>query len=326
MIHVALTIDSNYVKYCAVVIASVINSGAGEAFTFHVVGNGLSDDDKSAIASVATSLSSGASVRFYGVPDYLLSQYSLLWGRGRLSMTVFYRCMLASLLPSSVERVVYLDCDVIVVRSLRRLWDSPLDGLALAAVPDLLRTPDEYFERLRYDRSFGYFNGGVLLLNLDYWREHGVEDRLSSYFRDHRDRVVRNDQDIMNAVLYKEKKLLDYVWNVQIDVFDRVNHKNREASDRCLRIISEAAIIHFCHRKKPWHFACAHPMRRVYFDAERLTPYDSLAALQSGKVRSRLFFHNILYTLGIKKQKMLTERELGALLADYGNRTGSASR
>lgn len=52
-----------------------------------------------------------------------------------------------------------------------------------------------------------------------------MERRLSDFFNEHRDRVVRNDQDIMNAVLYKEKVLVDYVWNVQIDVFDRISHK-----------------------------------------------------------------------------------------------------
>lgn len=64
----------------------------------------------------------------------------------------------------------------------------------------------KYFSRLEYDSKYGYFNGGMLLINLDYWRKHNVENRLKEYFRANLDKVVRNDQDIMNAVLYKENR------------------------------------------------------------------------------------------------------------------------
>ncbi len=312
MIHVALTIDHSYVRYCAVVIASAIRSTKESAIYFHIVGNGLTEGDRSVLSAVAANR-----IAFYTVPDDMLNQYTLLWGAGRLNMTVFYRCMLASLLPVSVVKVLYMDCDVVVVRSLYELWNTKLNVFAVAGVPDLLRTPDEYFERLDYDRSLGYFNGGVLLLNLNYWRAHDVESRLSAYFREHQDRVVRNDQDIMNAVLCREKVLVDYKWNVQIDVFDRVNHKTEEDRNRCLGIISNAAIIHFCHRKKPWHYACAHPMKQVFFDAELLTTFDSLSPISTPWVKVKLFFHNILYTLGLKKQKMLTESELKQELDEY---------
>ncbi len=312
MIDVALTIDHNYVRYCAVVIASIKCATTDDQVRFHVVGNDLTDSDREVLMSVSDGMTA-----FYTVPADMLAQYSLLWGKGRLNMTVFYRCMLATLLPPDVHKVIYMDCDVIVVRSLTSLWNTDLDNLAVAGVPDLLHTPDEYFNRLGYDRSYGYFNGGVLLLNLDYWRANNVERRLSDFFNKHRDRVVRNDQDIMNAVLYKEKVLVDYVWNVQIDVFDRISHKTPEGSAHCLRIINDAAIVHFCHKKKPWHYACVHPLKRIFFEAEKHTPFDSLTPISTPKVKRRLFFHNILYTLGLKKQKMLTEKELEQKLSDY---------
>lgn len=143
---------------------------------------------------------------FYTVPSLLLEAYELKWGHKRLSMTVFYRCLLATILPETIEKVVYMDCDVLVLQSLRDLWNTPMENIAVAGVQDLLETPKEYFSRLEYDSKYGYFNGGMLLINLDYWRKHNVENRLKEYFRANLDKVVRNDQDIMNAVLYKENR------------------------------------------------------------------------------------------------------------------------
>ena len=307
VIHIALTIDENYVRYCTVVIASVLENNKEEPVVFHVVANGLSAQSRSQLTLQAAK--GGSKVFFYAAPSSLLCDFQLKWGGKRLSMTVFYRCVLATILPDYVKQVIYMDCDVLVLQSLRGLWNTRMEGYAMAGVQDLLKTPEEYFVRLGYDRKHGYVNGGVLLLNLDYWRNNDVENRLKKYFKEHTAQIVRNDQDIMNAVLIHEKIMLDFKWNVQIDVFGTDNYKDEALREKCLQIASDIGILHYCYRKKPWHYNCIHPLRELFFEYERLTPFDDYASLSSPWSRVHRFMHNLPYTIGLKKSKVLTKRQ-----------------
>ncbi len=315
MIHIALTIDENYIRYCVVVIASVLENNKEEDVSFHIVANDLSTQSQELLVQQAEK--GGGKVCFYSVPFSLLDDYQLKWGERRLSMTVFYRCVLASVLPSSVTQVLYMDCDVLVLQSLRELWNTPMDGYAMAGVQDLLYTPDEYFERLGYERKYGYVNGGVLLLNLDYWRKNDVENRLKVYFKEHLTLVVRNDQDVMNAVLVHEKVMLDMKWNVQMDVFLTCNYKEETMRKKCLAIAQDIGILHYCYRKKPWHYNCIHPMRELFFKYQRLTPFDDWTRLCSPWNKVHRFVHNLPYTLGFKQSKILTKSQFESFLSDY---------
>ena len=85
--------------------------------TFHIVANDLTSNSKTIIFNQVKN--SKALVSFYTVPSLLLEAYKLKWGHHVLSMTVFYRCLLATILPETIEKVVYMDCDVLVLQSLR---------------------------------------------------------------------------------------------------------------------------------------------------------------------------------------------------------------
>ena len=317
MIHIALTIDENYVRYCTVVMASILENNKMDDITFHIVANDLTSNSKTIISDQVKN--SKALVSFYTVPSLLLEAYELKWGHKRLSMTVFYRCLLATILPATIEKVIYMDCDVLVLQSLRDLWNTPMENIAVAGVQDLLETPKEYFSRLEYDSKYGYFNGGMLLINLDYWRKHNVENRLKEYFRANLDKVVRNDQDIMNAVLYKEKQMLDMKWNVQIDVFLTKHYSDINLRNKCLAVAGDIGILHYCYRKKPWHYNCIHPMRDLFFKYQKLTPFDDYSRLQKPLSKMHRFLHNLPYTLGIKESKILDKKKFERYLDEKNN-------
>ena len=102
MIHIALTIDENYVRYCTVVMASILENNKMDDITFHIVANDLTSNSKTIIFNQVKN--SKALVSFYTVPSLLLEAYELKWGHKRLSMTVFYRCLLATILPETIRK------------------------------------------------------------------------------------------------------------------------------------------------------------------------------------------------------------------------------
>ena len=70
-----------------------------------------------------------------------------------------------------MHKIIYLDCDLIVEQQLSKLFNYDIGRYPIAAVEDMWSGKDDNYERLGYDRKYGYFNSGVLLINLDMWRE-----------------------------------------------------------------------------------------------------------------------------------------------------------
>ena len=113
------------------------------------------------------------------------------------------------------EKVLYLDCDIVVFGRYFGILEYRFVRLWCNCIEDIGKDEDERYERLHYDRSYSYFNAGVLLINLDYWREHKVDKQCVKYFQTYPERILFNDQDLLNVVLHKDKVFVPLKWNMQ---------------------------------------------------------------------------------------------------------------
>jgi lipopolysaccharide biosynthesis glycosyltransferase len=100
-----------------------------------------------------------------------------LQSMGRISEVMWFRLALPSLLPDTA-RVLYLDCDTLALAPLAPLWELDLQGSAVGAVtnvfpPDLVHRPGDLGLA-----PAAYFNSGVLLMDLDSWRERQLAERI----------------------------------------------------------------------------------------------------------------------------------------------------
>ena len=308
MMHIAFAIDSRFVRPCAVTMVSVLRNNVPYEIVFHIVGLNLHQEDVAFLSALCDSY--GAKVFFYEVAEEKMKGYEVTWEKQRLSKVVFFRCLLSSILPLSVSKVLYLDCDVLVLSSLYGLWETDLTGVALAGVPDSFTVNPVHCRRLHYASSYNYFNGGVLLLNLEYWRAHGVERLCAEHYRMYPDRIVYNDQDLLNSLLHERKRLLDMKWNVQEGAYRRPKGKSAGWVPPHIETITRPAILHYSGRK-PWQYHCMHPLRRLYFEYESLLP--GVEKKNDGwAVRLHRFVHFLPYALGIKSEKYIDIRYYGS--------------
>ncbi len=187
---------------------------------------------------------------------------------GHIPVASYFRLMLADWLPPSVERVVYLDCDVVVAASLAKLWAIDLAGHALGAAQDLsapfVSRPNALatWSDLGLPADRKYWNAGVLLLDLGKWRARSITRELLRYLQSNRGRIRWWDQDALNAVLGGDCFELDPRWNVSIHWATKRDPHVAADFDALLR---EAYICHFASHVKPWHVDCAHPRRDLFF-------------------------------------------------------------
>lgn len=111
-----------------------------------------------------------------------------------------------------------------------------------------------------------YFNTGVLLMNLPLWRDERLGSQIIDYLARERDSIRHADQDGINAVLAGRILELDAHWNVgALETF----YGSWEASPFCRELyedlIAHPKILHFNTPDKPWHAACRHPKKDLFF-------------------------------------------------------------
>ena len=170
----------------------------------------------------------------------------------------YYRILAPHLLPVNLKKVLYLDSDLIVMHPLEELWDIDLVDRALAAVID--GNPGRATE-LGLPAGAKYFNSGVMLINLEFWRRHDIEKKVIEFIKRNPDKLEHWDQDALNAVLVDNWTELNTHWNVQYETIIKAPP------------IYDAAVAHFCGDVKPWHWSKDYSFRHEYRVYRKKTPW-----------------------------------------------------
>lgn len=247
---IVFTIDEKFTRFCAVAIASLLKHNKTEEICFHIVTDNLTEKSKTILSELAKQ--SGACTYFYHVPKEKTEGYQVKAMSHRISLATFYRCMLPSLLPSQLSKAIYLDSDILVLDSIKEIWNTDLNNIAIAGIEEARSKEDKHCDRLGYAPSYRYINAGVLLINLDYWRKYNIEEKCRQYYAKNIDRMLYNDQDLLNALLYDKKAVIPTRYNVQ-DAFYRKFNKGNSLPPEYKSTYQDAllhpAILHYTNRK-----------------------------------------------------------------------------
>lgn len=303
MIHIACNIDANFMQHCAVTLVSLFENNKDSDICVHIVAPDLSKENQEILRNLAVAYDN--EVHFYFPEADLLNCFFIKKFGKRISMATYYRCMLSDILPEQIDKVLYLDCDIVVLGDILDFWNTDLSGCGIACIEDIGKDEDERYERLCYDRKYSYFNAGVLLINLAYWREHKVDEQCVNYFRSFPERIHFNDQDLLNVVLCKDKVFVPLKWNMQ-DGFYRYGIDKRVPDWTAFREeLLHPIILHYTN-KKPWNYDSMHPLRNEYYKYLDKTPWRGKRALSSLRERLKWLFKILPYAVGLRKPKYVT--------------------
>ncbi len=268
MINIVCNIDKNYTKYCTVMLLSLLENNKSNRMTIYIIASDLTDIDKKIIRESISKYD--CIICFYDIDDSILNNCPIREG-SYITVTTYFRIFLSSILPENIEKVLYLDCDLIVRKDLKDFWDTDIEEYAIACVEDTCsNVGGEYnpYSRLGYDRKYSYFNAGVILFNLKYCREHNIEEKCINYIKEnisHDNKLIYYDQDVLNAVLHDKKKFVSFTWNTQEGFYRRKRQIRTDVwtdIDKCLK---DPAIIHYLGKRKPWDPNARYPLRNEWF-------------------------------------------------------------
>jgi lipopolysaccharide biosynthesis glycosyltransferase len=294
VLHVGCAVEGDYVAHSAAMLHSVLRQRGERRVRVHYLhGRELPRGSAEPLGEMVEEM--GGEVTFVDVPD---ERCEGLPTKGFTGKATWYRTMVADLLPD-IERILFLDADLIALSPLEPLWQTDVSDHYLAAVTNVFQA--EHFFRaaeLGMDRHQDYFNAGVMLMNLDLMRRHGCTAAMHEFGVAHADELAFRDQDALNAVLSGRRRPLHPRWNCT----NALHFFPWSAYVFGNGPVEEArrapAIRHFegPEINKPWSYRSWSPQREVYFEHRRGTPWPeveltdvpSLPRRLAGRLRRRL--------------------------------------
>jgi lipopolysaccharide biosynthesis glycosyltransferase len=200
---------------------------------------------------------SGDSLRSFA-PDIPPGSILPIGPNDHLTIDTYYRLFLESAFDGAVDRVVYLDADLVVLGDLSELASVDLGGKTVGAVMDFAirrwggpRTCPALKSQVQHaERS--YFNAGVLVIDLDAWRRKRVRDSAIRFLFENQGRIRCWDQDALNHALGGDWCALDPRWN-RMCSWERPEFADPPFSDEVMASLSTPNIVHFTGRRKPWN-------------------------------------------------------------------------
>jgi len=264
--NIVFSVDKLYVQHLAVAIISLLENNKKRYFKIFVISGEdvpLSDIEK---LRVITS-KFNAEIVIIRIGDVLFSEMVTNY---HFTKAMYYRLLIPDLI--SDDKVLYLDCDIVVNESIHQLYNNNIDPYFVAAVlnPGFTRNRE-----LNMSSNSDYFNSGVLLINLKKWRDENLKSRVILFLSENKKVLQFPDQDGLNAIIDGNWKLIPLKFNQQAVIFEN-NFTDRYpyfAPSELYEAKTSPVIIHYSGSSKPWHTRNKHPFKYLYWRYLRMTPY-----------------------------------------------------
>lgn len=259
-IHMAFVVDNEYVQHLAVTCISILkNIKETKRAKFHVIlDENVENENKEKLKRDIKQ--HGGEIFFYNIEQ---DMFNHLPESGHISKATYYRIFIPYILRHINDKVLYLDCDLIINDDISKIWEIDITSFFLAAVPDL--GGKNRLEELGIPVNYKYFNAGVLLINMENWKLESVPEKVLEFLNLKKEKIQYHDQDGLNGVLFDKWLELNPKWNVQYNMYF-LDYKDYYSREELTDALKNPYIIHFTGPRKPWHFDNVHPFRKKYYD------------------------------------------------------------
>lgn len=310
-LHVAFCVTESYMDFCAITLVSLCDNNPESSITAHL----LTEDVTSESAALLEARCSrwGVKVCVYNVSQ-LIAPFAAIYRNDKFHISTNYRLYMADVLPLEIERVLYIDCDMIIRRSLRELYDTPFDGKALLVAPDnFLYQSSALPRKIQHMLREAYFNAGMLVINLTYWRKANISARCLELYAAAPEDYPFPDQDLLNLILRDNVKYVSISYNCQTYLFRPKYYLQPHAPRPDKTLLSNPHIVHFMCRRKAWAPRTLHTYHEDYFKYSQMACGRRVIRMPWWQYWLARASYVVPIYLGLTKSRFMTQREIAQL-------------
>lgn len=302
MLNVVFASDDNYAPFLSIAMFSLIKNNANDfdKINMFILDDGISDANKTKINKLFKDYHCSISfIRTKKLDNMDFNIIGIERNFNKSSLTAYARLFVSTLLPNSIDKVLYLDCDSLIVDSYKDLWNLDISNYYCAGVLDGINTAVK--EKLGFNKNDNYINSGFLLINLKKWREENVEEKFIRFMVENQHRFYQHDQGVLNNVFKNNILIVEPKYNLQIyfqtlpyDLARKftcmtTKYYTKEIVDNCRE---NPVFLHFCgpNYDRPWYNK-DHPYAKMFKEyAEKVNCTEIIDYLDELPLKAKMFY------------------------------------
>ncbi|MEE1319703.1 MAG: glycosyltransferase family 8 protein [Ruminococcus sp.] len=303
--NIVYSSSDSYASVAGVSLYSLLcNNKSSDEINIYIVDNSISDENKEKFRKMCSDF--GRSLTFIPIADIEKLAGTKI-DIGRWNISTFGRLFEASLLPKSVEKVIHIDCDTMVMSSLEDLWNTDMNGKIVAGSLECIG--DNYKTEIGLTKDDTYINAGNIMLNLKKIRDDNTEELFRNYIKDHT-HLSFVDQAVLNACVKSDEKLVVPLDYNAYSIIYYIKYKNLRKVKRVTtfytekeveKAVKEPAIVHFttCFMdgSRPWIENNVHPLLSTYLDYKSKSPWADTPIWKDPRNPLKRFAYKMFRTL-----------------------------
>lgn len=290
LMNIVYASDNNFAEILGISMISLFESNRDcSEIVVYILDDGINEDNKAKLLFVAEKYDREIfflDVSKIDVPEFVQS--------ARWSKSAFIRLFMRKILPSNVKKVLYLDCDVIVMQQLDKLYDTNIDKYIAAGVQDCISS--SYLRNLKLNNDDFYCNSGILLINMEKWNENDF----MLYYDKFKSVIKYPDQDVINGIYSRKMLKLDLKYNCYTALYDFTykdlmtfrKPKKYYSEEEVSKAKADPAIVHFTTSflsLRPWIEGCKHPYVGEWLKYKAMSPWENVPLRKDNRSGKKKF-------------------------------------
>lgn len=267
--HIVFSSDDNYARHVGIAITSLYEHNRDmPQLTVYLIDDKISPENHQRLDAIAEKYDRQIHYIPFGPHKTRLT----LNNRWELPISAYARLFVADMVPETVDRILYLDCDTVICDSLQELWETDMKGKTIAAVEDVASCI--FMPETDSPEPYRYICSGVILIDLKKWRAIDAQKQMMDYLDSRKGVVRHHDQTILNGVFWNDCHILHPRYDALTPTFI-MSYENLKAYFRLWdeyytkqeiqQSVKRPAIIHYTSSNigRPWENS-VHPKAKIY--------------------------------------------------------------
>jgi len=265
--QILVSSDNNYVQHLGVMLTSLLsNCSLSHNIVITVINDSIDNINQEKLESICCRFN--ANFKFLNSDTFNALKYK---PKNNSSLSAFNRLYVDEIYDKSINEVLYLDCDLVVRNDISEIFKTNLSNHTIAAV----RNDGIHYQKILgmpHDQVF--FNSGVMLINLERWRQKKIAQQAIQFLEENFETMKRNDQDVLNALLFDDWFELKPTWNAHLYFYTSPQFSLCKPEE-LKEVKNDPAIVHFTTNNKPWLYMSEHPYKNEYYNYLEKTEWAS---------------------------------------------------
>ncbi len=260
--NILVSSDKNYLSITATMLCSVAKHTEESIYVWFLNHRVSCEEQESFTCYLKKKCN--INVTFVDIDDRIFNSLETPIYIKHISVETYYRIIAQFVLPLELDRILWLDSDLIVKGDLDEFYHQDILGIPLVACMNMgeAKHGKNNKQRLNMPESCVYFNAGVLLLNLDYLREHTTLNGIIDFCNKNKERFRLQDQDVLNVLFCEKARVLtDQIYNCLVNCSD-----DYITPDICER----THVIHYAGFMKPWIMRWQNENSKYYWEVKEI--------------------------------------------------------